>query len=191
MNPRVYKEEGFRLLARIVQRYAQEGLYVVLNMHAVPGGQNQDWHSDSGVHKALFWQHKHFQDRTVHLWITLAKRYLSNVHVRVMPLPSQDCSNDRCRLPATIRSTSLLTQITPISLHSTSKSRKPFDKWTQTIFYSSTATPMQWTLLGLQRSFQIACTLCMTTLQWAFHLVSPLRVDQNRRRSSAPLSNEK
>jgi len=56
--------------------------YVVLDMHAVPGGQNQDWHSDSGIHKALFWQHKNFQDRILDLWVALAKRYAGNAHVR-------------------------------------------------------------------------------------------------------------
>jgi len=84
INPGVYKEEGFRLLDRVVERCTRENLYVVLDMHAVPGGQNQDWHSDSGVHKALFWQHKEFQDRAVNLWVALAKRYAGNVHVRAM-----------------------------------------------------------------------------------------------------------
>ncbi|ETS84594.1 hypothetical protein PFICI_02619 [Pestalotiopsis fici W106-1] len=78
MNPRVYKEEGFAFLDRIVQRCAKHNLYVILDLHAAPGGQNQDWHSDSGINKALFWEFKDFQDRAIDLWVELAKRYRGN-----------------------------------------------------------------------------------------------------------------
>ena len=71
------------MLDRIVNRCAAENLYVVLDLHAVPGGQNQDWHSDSGVHKAMFWQFKEFQDRMINLWIEIARRYKGNVYVRI------------------------------------------------------------------------------------------------------------
>jgi hypothetical protein len=53
----------------------------VLDLHAVPGGQNQDWHSDSGVHKALFWQFMEFQNRMINLWKEIASHYKGNVHV--------------------------------------------------------------------------------------------------------------
>ncbi|TPX04174.1 glycoside hydrolase family 5 protein, partial [Schumannella luteola] len=43
--------------------------------HALPGRQNQHWHSDNPTHLAEFWQHPHFQDRVVHLWEALADRY--------------------------------------------------------------------------------------------------------------------
>ena len=73
-----------------VKRCAREDLCAVLDMHAVQGGHNQDWHSDSGVHKALFWQHEHFQDRTVDLWTALAKCYAGNVHVRARLSPESE-----------------------------------------------------------------------------------------------------
>ena len=44
-------------------------------MHAVPGGQNGDWHSDNVTNVAAFWDHKDFQDRTVWLWEQLAAHY--------------------------------------------------------------------------------------------------------------------
>lgn len=82
MNSGVYKEKGFSLLDRIVSRCAAENLYVVLDLHAAPGGQNPDGHSDAGVHKALLWQFKEFQDRIINIWVELAKQYAGNVHVR-------------------------------------------------------------------------------------------------------------
>lgn len=78
MNPGVYKEEGFQLLDRIVNLCSEQNLYVILDLHAVPGGQNQDWHSDSGSSKAMFWNFKEFQDRMINLWVALAKHYKGN-----------------------------------------------------------------------------------------------------------------
>jgi len=78
MNPGVYKKEGFELLDRIVNLCAEQNLYVILDLHAVPGGQNQDWHSDSGISKALFWNFREFQDRMINLWVALAKHYRGN-----------------------------------------------------------------------------------------------------------------
>lgn len=50
MNPRVLKPEGFKWLDRAVNLCAEQGIYTILDMHTVPGGQNGDWHSDSGHH---------------------------------------------------------------------------------------------------------------------------------------------
>ena len=81
LNPTVIKQSGFRLVDRIVDLCAGEGIYTVLDLHTFPGGQNQGWHSDSGIHKALFWDFKDFQDRAVNLWVELAKHYAGNAWV--------------------------------------------------------------------------------------------------------------
>lgn len=80
-DPSVIKEEGFFLVDRIVEACASEGIYTILDMHTFPGGQNQGWHCDSGIHKALFWDYKDFQDRGVELWVALAKHYKGNTWV--------------------------------------------------------------------------------------------------------------
>ncbi|CZR62653.1 related to endoglucanase [Phialocephala subalpina] len=78
LNPGVIKEEGFRLLDRIINHCTKHGLYVILDLHTAPGGQNQDWHCDSGLTRALFWKFKDFQDRVVNLWVKIAERYRGN-----------------------------------------------------------------------------------------------------------------
>ena len=78
MKPFELKEEGFLLLDRAIERCARHGLYTVIDLHALPGFQNQHWHSDNPTHWAFFWSHKHFQDRVVHLWEELARRYRNN-----------------------------------------------------------------------------------------------------------------
>ncbi|WP_228484690.1 glycoside hydrolase family 5 protein [Microbacterium cremeum] len=69
------KEEGFARLDRVVTLLARHGIYSILDLHALPGRQNQHWHSDNPTHVAEFWNQRHFQDRVVHLWEALADRY--------------------------------------------------------------------------------------------------------------------
>ncbi len=77
-RPFELKEQGFALLDRAVQDCARHGLYVILDFHALPGSQNQHWHSDNPTHWSHFWSQRHFQDRAVHLWEALADRYRGN-----------------------------------------------------------------------------------------------------------------
>ncbi|WWC72841.1 uncharacterized protein I206_106805 [Kwoniella pini CBS 10737] len=81
MNPRVFKKEGLKHLDRIVDICAKYGIYTIIDLHAAPGGQNFDWHSDNATHKASFYDHKDFQDRTIILWEHLAKHYKENTWV--------------------------------------------------------------------------------------------------------------
>jgi len=75
MNPRVIKEGAFEHLDRVIDLCAKHRIYTIIDLHALPGYQNQHWHSDNPTHRALFWKHKDFQDRVVHLWEVIAERY--------------------------------------------------------------------------------------------------------------------
>ena len=55
MNPRVLKESGFKHLDRVINICANEGIYAILDMHTVPGGQSPGWHADSTTSYAAFW----------------------------------------------------------------------------------------------------------------------------------------
>ncbi|KAK1051050.1 endo-1,4-beta-glucanase [Friedmanniomyces endolithicus] len=81
MNPSVIKPEGFKLVDRIVDLCSAEGIYTILDMHSFPGGQNGGWHSDSGLHRAMFWEFKDLQDRATHMWVEVAKYYAGNTWV--------------------------------------------------------------------------------------------------------------
>ncbi len=72
------KEKGFERLDNAISSCAAQGIYVILDLHAAPGWQNQQWHSDNPTHWASFWTHRHFQDRVIHLWEALADRYRGN-----------------------------------------------------------------------------------------------------------------
>ncbi|TMR93680.1 glycoside hydrolase family 5 protein [Nonomuraea basaltis] len=71
-------QRGFRHLDRVIGLLGEHGIYSVIDLHALPGSQNQHWHSDNPTHVAAFWQHRHFQDRAVHLWEIIADHYRDN-----------------------------------------------------------------------------------------------------------------
>ncbi len=74
-RPFEYLEAGFARLDEALGWCEKHGLYVALDMHAVQGWQNPDWHCDNSTRHTLFWSHTHFQDRFVALWEELARRY--------------------------------------------------------------------------------------------------------------------
>jgi endoglucanase len=77
-QPFRYLSEGFTRLDQILTWCTQQGLYAILDMHAAPGWQNPDWHSDNANRNALLWEHPHFQERLIRLWCAIAERYCKN-----------------------------------------------------------------------------------------------------------------
>jgi endoglucanase len=74
-QPFALLDAGFERLDGAIRACGDHGIYTVIDLHAVPGSQNQHWHSDNATHVAAFWRHPHFQDRVVNLWRALAERY--------------------------------------------------------------------------------------------------------------------
>lgn len=74
-RPFEYKPAGLKRLDRIVAACRENGIYVILDLHAAQGWQNPDWHSDNPTHKAQLWTQRQFQDRVVGLWAHLAGHY--------------------------------------------------------------------------------------------------------------------
>lgn len=93
-QPFVYKEEGFARLKRIVDICERHGLYVILDMHTVPGWQNCHWHCDNERGASLFWTHLHFQDRLAGLWKELAHRYKGRSVIAAYDLMNEPSSGN-------------------------------------------------------------------------------------------------
>src|SRR3954464_3545317 len=103
-------EDGFRHLDRAIAAGAAHGVYSLIDLHALPGWQNHHWHSDNPTHRALFWEHPHFQDRVVHMWEAIADRYKSDPWVVGYNLMNEPADGSRpvvgafcARLAAAIR----------------------------------------------------------------------------------------
>ena len=103
-------EDGFRHLDRAIAAGGEHGVYTLIDLHALPGSQNQHWHSDNPTHRALFWEHRHFQDRVVGIWEAIADRYKGNPWVAGYNLMNEPADESRAvvgpfyeRLSAAIR----------------------------------------------------------------------------------------
>ncbi|PIS28654.1 hypothetical protein COT42_07375 [Candidatus Saganbacteria bacterium CG08_land_8_20_14_0_20_45_16] len=78
-NYRLLEEHhGFEYLQNVVGRIGEAGLQVILDMHAVPGSQNTDWHSDSEG-QALFWENSADREKYFALWQKLAQTFKNEV----------------------------------------------------------------------------------------------------------------
>ena len=53
-NYRIIEEEGVGYLKKVAEWFYGQKVYVILDMHAVPGAQNCDWHSDSSGRAGFF-----------------------------------------------------------------------------------------------------------------------------------------
>lgn len=73
-NIEQYKEEGFAYLERLLDLCEKYEMFALIDLHAVPGGQNPDWHSDNDLGIPLFWQYQMFRKQTSKLWGKIAKR---------------------------------------------------------------------------------------------------------------------
>jgi endoglucanase len=71
---------GYELLDRVVNWARREGLYVVLDMHAAPGGQTGDNIDDSWGYPFLF-ESAESQQLTVRIWQKIAARYANELAV--------------------------------------------------------------------------------------------------------------
>ncbi|HWX22881.1 MAG TPA: cellulase family glycosylhydrolase [Candidatus Binatia bacterium] len=70
-----YVQEGFELLDSLVGWCRTAGIYVIIDMHAAPGGQTGANIDDSARDQAELFADKQNQDRLADLWVKLATRY--------------------------------------------------------------------------------------------------------------------
>jgi hypothetical protein len=70
--------EGFEMTDSLISWCAQNQMYVILDLHAAPGGQGKDAGiSDYDPTKPSLWESKTNRDKTVALWKKLAERYVN------------------------------------------------------------------------------------------------------------------
>ncbi len=76
--PTCYKEDGFKYLDHIVSLCEKHGIYAILDLHSVPGGQNPDWHCDTASGLPLFWKYGALRESVIGLWGYIAEHYRDN-----------------------------------------------------------------------------------------------------------------
>lgn len=73
-HPEIWLEEGLRRLDDVIRWCKEENIYVVLDLHAAPGGQTGDNIDDSWSYPFLF-EDEQAQTTTIALWKKIAERY--------------------------------------------------------------------------------------------------------------------
>ncbi|MGA2489490.1 MAG: cellulase family glycosylhydrolase [Anaerolineales bacterium] len=74
-QPFVYKDSGWSILDALLSWCERYHIYVVLDLHAVPGGQSSLGMADPGPRKDWVWNNQANQNRTIALWQAIASRY--------------------------------------------------------------------------------------------------------------------
>ncbi|ASW73170.1 glycosyl hydrolase family 5 [Chryseobacterium piperi] len=69
-------EEGFKMTDDLLKWCADNKIYLILDLHAAPGGQGNDVNiSDNDQSKPSLWENEDNQKKTIALWKKLAERY--------------------------------------------------------------------------------------------------------------------
>ena len=80
-----FKPEGWKRLDDLVTWARRHGVYVVLDLHGAPGGQNTQWHQ--GLENGgTLWHRTDCIDKTVRLWQALASHFAGEPHVAAYDL---------------------------------------------------------------------------------------------------------
>ncbi|MBL8012522.1 MAG: cellulase family glycosylhydrolase, partial [Candidatus Omnitrophica bacterium] len=98
-KPFSYDPEGLKYLDTVLDWGKKYKLGIILDLHAAPGAQNHDWHSDSDG-RARLWASKNFQKRVFALWEFLADRYRDNPSVLGYDLLNESVIEDHEKLTA-------------------------------------------------------------------------------------------
>jgi endoglucanase len=82
VNSQNFLPEGFALLDTLLQWCGANNLYLILDMHCAPGGQNKDNISDSdGIEARLWTEPALYQPLTVRIWKEIARRYVNDTRI--------------------------------------------------------------------------------------------------------------
>ena len=74
-RPYVYKQSGWNLIERALNWGEKYNVYILIDLHAVPGGQSRLSPSDPGPVNEIIWQSNEHRQRTIAMWQAIANRY--------------------------------------------------------------------------------------------------------------------
>jgi len=74
-QPNVYIEKGFARIDSLLQWCKEYNIYLILDLHAAPGGQSDEGISDYDPTKPSLWESDWNKQKTIALWKEIARRY--------------------------------------------------------------------------------------------------------------------
>lgn len=91
-TPGTLRADAFQWTDHVLKMAEEAGVYVILDMHGVPGGQSkQDHTGESGQNK--IWESEALQKRTIDLWKKLSERYKDRAIVAAYDLINEPYSD--------------------------------------------------------------------------------------------------
>lgn len=102
-RPFEYKDEGFKILDKVINWCRKHRIHVILDLHAAPGWQNPDWHCDSPGMMTPLWKQNHYQDRVISLWEEFARHYRNEPFVAGYDILNEPVVDDVSKLNALYR----------------------------------------------------------------------------------------
>lgn len=81
LEPGQYKSSAFKYLDRAINWAKKYGIYVILDLHAAQGWQNESWHSDNTNSISLLWSNRDYQKRVIDLWTYIADYYKDEEYI--------------------------------------------------------------------------------------------------------------
>lgn len=93
LNSNLNKIAGFQRLDWVIAEAAERDMYVILDMHGVPGGQSFN-HSTGGIGINKIYSDEACQDAMEKLWVAIAERYKNNRTVAAYDIMNEPHNND-------------------------------------------------------------------------------------------------
>ena len=78
-------------LDRLISIAERLGLFVILDLHSAPGGQNPDWHCDNATGDYGFWREPVHRAKAIAVWEQLATHYRDSPTVAAYDLINEPC----------------------------------------------------------------------------------------------------
>lgn len=82
---------AIREIDRILEYCKKHSIWAILDIHAVPGGQNPNWHSDNSSGQDNFWYNSTAMSQIVELWKDIATYYKDEPTVGAYDLINEPC----------------------------------------------------------------------------------------------------
>lgn len=87
------KTDGFQRIDWILARAEAEGIYIILDLHGMPGGANP-WHSSGIAGQNAFWFDERRQAIAISIWRSLARRYRGRACIAAFDLINEPLVTD-------------------------------------------------------------------------------------------------
>jgi len=85
------KSVAIREIDRVLEYCKKYSIWAIIDLHAVPGGQNPDWHSDNESGKDSFWQDEKAKASIIELWEKIANYYKDESTIGGYDLINEPC----------------------------------------------------------------------------------------------------